>query len=329
MKRRIIHAPLKALKQRERPAKCANTQLALFNYSVREHDAADDVSLCLNHVGKARCTMLERKKEQQTYPQRWHEYNLSQTREKAYFLELLHQLCALIEEPVRRKGKGRPAAPLADLVFAACLKVYCCMSGRRNQSDLDEALRRGYLSRSVRYNTMFKYLELESLTPTLRRLITESALPLKAVEVDFAVDSSGFSTRRFVRWYSEKYGSGKKDTHDWLKLHAMVGVTTHVITTVEISERNSHDNNYFDPLLINTARYFNLREVAADKAYANRVNLHLVESVGAKPYIAFRSNTRGDTKNSTWNRIFHYTVSIVKNTCSAIIREATRNLPSA
>src|SRR5205085_2666589 len=50
----------------------------------------------------------------------------------------------------------------------------------------------------------------------------------------------------------------------------------------------------------------NLHEVSADKAYANRVNLHLVESVGAKPYIAFRSNTRGDGKCSTWNRIFHY-----------------------
>src|SRR5207237_6742374 len=27
---------------------------------------------------------------------------------------------------------------------------------------------------------------------------------------------------------------------------------------------------------------------------------------GAEPYIAFRSNTRGDTKCETWNKVFHY-----------------------
>lgn len=35
-------------------------------------------------------------------------------------------------------------------------------------------------------------------------------------------------------------------------------------------------------------------------------DLRLVESVGAKPYVNFRSNTRGDSECATWNRIFHY-----------------------
>lgn len=60
------------------------------------------------------------------------------------------------------------------------------------RQDLDEAARRGYISRPVRYNTLFKYLELEVMTPYLQQLITESSLPLKGVEVDFALDSSGF-----------------------------------------------------------------------------------------------------------------------------------------
>jgi transposase len=285
-------------------AECCHTQRDLFDHSVLSHDVAGTPSLCVMHAESARCMMLERQREQKTYPQRWREYNLSQTREKAYFLELLHRLCSLIEEPEKPKGKGRPSARLSDLVFAACVKVYGCMSGRRNQSDLDDALRRGHLSRPVRYNTLFKYLELESLTPILRQLITASALPLKEIEQDFAVDSSGFSTNRFVRWYGVKYG-GVEDWHDWIKLHAMVGVSTHVITSVEISERNAHDGPFFAPLVTDTARNFHLREVSGDKAYTSRANLRLVKDLGAEPYVAFKSNSRGDTNCAVWNRVYH------------------------
>jgi hypothetical protein len=34
----------------------------------------------------------------------------------------------------------------------------------------------------------------------LYELITLSAAPLKSIESDFAVDSSGFSTGQFMRW---------------------------------------------------------------------------------------------------------------------------------
>jgi len=47
-----------------------------------------------------------------------------------------------------------------------------------------------------------------------------SALPLKAVETDFAVDSTGFSTSRFIKWFNKKYGQ-EVDNREWVKLHAM------------------------------------------------------------------------------------------------------------
>jgi hypothetical protein len=56
------------------------------------------------------------------------------------------------------------------------------------------------------YNSIFRYLEDEAVTPLLRDLIIESSLPLKAVECDFAVDSSGFTTSRFQSWFDHKYG---------------------------------------------------------------------------------------------------------------------------
>lgn len=240
----------------------------------------------------------------QTYRQEWPAYNQAQVNEKSRFLELLHELCQGVEAPIQTFG--RPRMPLAQMLFCVAFKVYAGMSSRRFASDARDAVTKGYIGQAPHFNTVCKYLEDETLTPYLRQLVTASALPLKSVETDFAVDSSGFSMRQFTRWYSHKYGSGKKDAHDWLKLHAMVGVTTHVITSVEISDRDSHDTNYFRPLVSHTARHFNVREVSGDKAYASRANLRLVESVGATPYVNFRSNTRGDSECATWNRIFHY-----------------------
>ena len=244
-----------------------------------------------------------------TYRQQWREYNLSQTREKAYFVELLYQLCALVEEPSKPRGRGRPPAPLADLVFAACMKTYGCISGRRNQSDLDEAARRGYISRRVRYNTLFKYLELEVMTPYLQQLITESSLPLKGVEVDFALDSSGFSTCQYVRWYDVKHG-GKEDWHDWIKLHLMTGVRTNVVTSVEVSRRYANDSPYFKPLVERTARNFQMREVSADKGYDSFNNRCLTLVKGGIPYIPFREGEKNKPnpadKGELWRRMYHF-----------------------
>lgn len=244
-----------------------------------------------------------------TYRQLWSQYNLSQTREKAYFQSLLYELCTLIEEPTVKRGKGRPPAPLSDLIYAACVKTYSCMSGRRNQSDLDEALRRGFISRAVRYNTLFKYLELEYLTPYLQQLITESSLPLKSVEVDFAVDSSGFSTCQYVRWFDVKHG-GQEDWHDWIKLHLMTGVRTNIVTSVEVSRRYANDSPYFKPLLEKTARNFQMREVSADKGYDSFNNRCLTLIKSAVPYIPFREGEKNKpnplNKGELWRRMYHF-----------------------
>ncbi len=68
-------------------------------------------------------------------------------------------------------------------------------------SDMREYEAKGYLTKAPCYNSIFGYLENPALTPILTAMIEESASPLKSVETDFAVDSSAFSTCRFVRWY--------------------------------------------------------------------------------------------------------------------------------
>lgn len=63
---------------------------------------------------------------------------------------------------------------------------------------------------------------MESLTPYLRQLIAQSAALLKSIETEFAVDTSGFSTSTYVRWFDVKYGNNE-DWHDWVEMHLMFG----------------------------------------------------------------------------------------------------------
>jgi hypothetical protein len=174
-----------------------------------------------------------------TYPQNWPAYNAAQTTEKDKFQELLCGLCAGLATAPR--GRGRPPVPLPDAVFAAVYKVYSTLSGRRFRSDLREAHNRGYITRVPCYNTIFNILENDDLFPTLCHLVESSALPLKAFEVDFAVDSTGFTTSRFVRWTDLKTGKLHQQ-HVWVKVHLMCGVRTNIVTAIEIREPNAADN---------------------------------------------------------------------------------------
>lgn len=245
--------------------------------------------------------------KRQTYKQEWHEYNLAQVNEKSKLLSLLHELCQNIEEPVQTMG--RPRASMADIIFAACVKVYGGISGRRTQSDLREAIQRGYLSKSLHYNTISKYLEREDLTPYLKALIIESSLPLKTVESDFAVDSSGFSTVMFKRWFQAKYGKDQSiEKREWIKVHLMCGVKTNIVTSVEISDAHAGDSPFFRPLVETTSKNFVMQEVSADKAYSSSKNLQLVLVKQAMPYIDFKSNSNatGRKQSATWKRMYHF-----------------------
>src|SRR5688500_7181821 len=98
------------------------------------------------------------------------------------------------------------------------------------------------------YNSVFRYLEAEALTPYLYQLIALSAQPLKTVDEDFALDSSGFSTGQFMRWFDVKYGK-EEDRRMWLKVHLMCAGKTNLVTSVEISDGYANDHGFSKPLV--------------------------------------------------------------------------------
>ena len=243
-----------------------------------------------------------------TYTQDWAVYNEAQTHEQEHFVTLLRDLCNEIPQPGYKFG--RPRLPLADVVFGLVFKSYTTMSGRRFTTDLKEAQNTGLISKAAHYNSAFRYLENPELTPLLKALIEQSASPLRAVETDFAVDSSGFATTTYARWFDHKYGKNRS-RQTWVKTHLMCGVKTHVVTSVEATPYESADNLQLPSLVNATAKTFNVNEVSADKAYSDRRNLWAVQAVGGTAFIPFKSSStgRGDHHHKfdgLWNRMWHF-----------------------
>ena len=224
--------------------------------------------------------------------------------EQDQFRRLLADLCYGLPTPPRTAKGGRPPIPLPDAVFSVVYKVYSTFSGRRFISDLRAAHADGYISRLPHFTSIFHYLENPALFEVLKELIAKSARPLAAVESQFAADSSGFATSRFVRWFDKKYGVVRVN-HDWVKIHVMCGVKTNVITAVEIKERNAGDVNQLPDLMNTTAGNFQMAEVSADKGYSSVWNMEEAARHGAVPFIDFKKNALA-IHDGIWNKMFHF-----------------------
>lgn len=245
-----------------------------------------------------------------TYSQNWPVYNAAQTHEHEHFLPLLRELCDGIEQPLQTNG--RPRLPLSDVVFALGIKTYSTLSARRATSFVRDAAARGLMDAAPSYNTALRYLESEALTDVLKELIEESAKPLAAVECDFAIDSTGIGTTTYRRWYDHKWGK-ERSAQAWVKVHAMTGVRTNIVTAIEATATESADAPQLPALLTRTAETFDVREVSGDKAYSSRRNLRAVQAVGATPFIPFKARTTGSPTShhepgfdGLWMRMWHY-----------------------
>ncbi len=261
------------------------------------------VEITRNHVKLADGTAVTTETVRVTYGQNWSAYNKAQTHEKQRVSDLLHELCGGIQSP-ERTGAGRPRLPLGDVVFGSVMKVYTTVSGRRAATDIRAARDHGLIEAAPHYNSISRYLEEASLTPLLSALVLESATPLADMEHDFAVDSSGFSTSTYARWFDHKWGREMRKNR-YLKAHLISGVKTHVVTHAIITDSSVHDSPMFKELVEGTARRFDVKEVSADKAYLSKKNFDLVAGVGGVPYIPFKSGAGGHGGNALWQKLWH------------------------
>jgi transposase len=238
------------------------------------------------------------------YKQDWRAYNLAQSIEKHRFQELLFDLTRGVQELPAHEGRGRVPHTTKDSIFAMAFKVYSTVSARRFNCDLADAHQKGHLSRQVpgmKVNTM---MENPTFTPILKQLIGFSARPLRAVETNFAIDSSGFGTNKFERWFDQKYGVTRRKCV-WVKTHIACGVKTNVVTAVRILDKDAADCPQFVPLVKETRKHFEIGEMSADKAYASLDNFEEIAGMGGQAFIAFKTSATG-AAGGAYEKAFHY-----------------------
>jgi transposase len=238
-------------------------------------------------------------------PFNWRAYNNSQTREKIIVMNLLKELCGLLEGGAYL-GKGRSSMPAGHMVFCMCFKVYTGLSSRRLISDLELCRSKNFISGVPHFNSVLNYFDGRSISKHLKYLIELSALPLAQIEDKFAIDSTGFSENRYMeRWSSarQKYSMHQQ----YKKAHCIYGVYSNIIPHAIITEGTVADSPRFIELLQNAADNFNVEEVSADLAYSSRENLQFASDLGVTPYIPFKKNATGKNRGSSiWNKIFKY-----------------------
>ena len=241
-----------------------------------------------------------------TYPQDWVSYNLAKTQERILAERILFELLDSITVDEVKVKVGRPEASLRSRIYAMFIYTYCRHSSRRSISELRIAKDRKLISAVPHFNTVLNYFSNVSLTPILKRLVYLTALPLRNVERDFAVDSSGFSTSLFERWLNIRTQKIDRKRH-WKKAHIIIGVKSNVIASVEVTDGTAADSSEFIRLVEQASSGFHIREVSADKAYLSRENFDSVAAIGAIPYIPFKSNTIRNSRGSRiWSLMFEY-----------------------
>ena len=238
-----------------------------------------------------------------TYPQNWKSYNISQQTEKEKLMELLADITSRIRQPAYTYG--RPRSNLGDNIFAMVFKTYSTFSGRRFATDMKWALEKGFIENRVPYNTMFDYFKKPELTPILAKMVILTSLPLRTTETKFNIDSTGFGTSNFQRWYSFKYGK-EICSRRWVKCHFVNGAKSNIITSVKITTENDADCPQLKEMAQDTAKYFNMEELSGDKAYLSKDNFELVNSLGGTFYVPFKSNSKGSGNGMIWKKMYHY-----------------------
>lgn len=248
-------------------------------------------------------------------PQDWGAYDRGQMAEHPMFDVLLWRLLEGVEEPETLPSKpGRKPVPLRTQILLAVKKVHSGLGCRRARGRAITEFRGGagvLPSGGVPcYATASRLFNRPGIAEVLLDLVQRSAQPLRDIEDQgtVAVDSSGFVLTRFFT-YRNRRSNGPADPrkHEWLKAHIVIGVKTHAVLNVVVSDLYCADTTQFVPLLEGMAKAgFTPKTVVADKAYPSRTNCSAADRLGIEPIIPFLNSATGQSRGSrAYSRMYH------------------------
>lgn len=162
----------------------------------------------------------ETKKEviKKQYPQLWSEYNQAKTNEDILFKRMLDELLFLGIDNTPIIRIGRAGYSTRDKILCMCVKIYYKSDLRKTQSILKELHNLSLIHKVPCFKSIDNFFNDKELLKLLDNLILISALPLAELEETGAIDSTGFSTSEFERWFSYKWGKTEGIERVWRKL---------------------------------------------------------------------------------------------------------------
>lgn len=237
----------------------------------------------------------------------WRLYDQAQTHEYGLFNTLLLDLANGFPEPDRDPRKaGRKPIPLREQVYWAVHREYLGLSLRRAQDLRLNEVALGRISDAHYYALGSHFLCRLDVREGLHDMLACSAMPLIGLENRCAIDSTGLRTARFNYYRKEKYMPEREN--DWRKLHALVGVRTHSIPVLEVTEGAANDSPQF-PILLKRAIAlgFQFEEAYADMGYQGRENVRVAEECDVRPFIPFKKNQTGKAHGvPIYHKMFHF-----------------------
>ncbi|MFH2024070.1 MAG: IS5 family transposase [Candidatus Micrarchaeota archaeon] len=253
--------------------------------------------------------LAEYPKDRLTYSQDWEAYNKAKTREKYLFIRLVSELIQEIyPEEIKQKRVGSPNLSFNEMLFAVLIREYCGYASRKTVSELRMARDMKLITTVPHFNSISNFLKNKELYKDLQKMIIISALPLSKVETHIATDSSGFNVSPYEQWMRHKWGSKKGKSRGWIKAHIAIGAKTQIICAVEVTNNHVGDSPMFTPLFQTYSKYFECKELSADKAYSSKANIQMSVDEGITPFIPFRdtANPYGFRTPSSWISMYQY-----------------------
>jgi len=214
--------------------------------------------------------------------------------EPRHFQKILNKGIELMNIPTGYKGTGRPSIPVSEKIKICCTKSYHLKGGRNSVYYVENARNNGYIfipKISENYfNRINDYMDDSGLTQYLQQLVHITAEPFSKIDDCFALDGTGIKTSSGKRRYLD-IRTDRKKKREYVGLHIIAGVKSHVIAHAIVSKGHVHDNNFFKPLISEARKIFNIKEVYADSAYLSKENSKFCQSLEIKDYTKPKENT--------------------------------------
>jgi len=205
--------------------------------------------------------------------------------------------------PRKRGGvMARDAERAATLVHKVSLGVgadelQAVLEGLVDSGDL--AFRKSpRLGRKVpNQNTISRWMNDPSLTPTLMRMFRMVAEKVRRREVAIIADATKLSQMRTAHSRGVEYLGDLRPQAHWMKAHVVIGVETKMPLAVIFSDSRSSDVNYIVPLVEAALEMVPVKYVLADKAYLSGPHYQKLKNLGVQAVIPIKKGW-GKDENS-------------------------------